>query len=65
MTQYSFDNLPDIPAITELKQRPHWVAWKCATRMGADGKPYQTKVPGQSADQSKRQDQQAIELGQL
>ena len=43
--QFSFDNLPDIPAIAELKKRPRWVAWKYATRKKANGETYQTKPP--------------------
>ena len=43
--QFSFDNLPDIPAIAELKKRPRWVAWKYATRKKANGESYQTKPP--------------------
>jgi len=43
--QFSFDNLPDIPAIAELKKRPRWVAWKYATRRKTNGETYQTKPP--------------------
>ena len=43
--QFSFDNLPDIPAIAELKKRPRWVAWRYATRKKANGETYQTKPP--------------------
>ena len=43
--QFSFDNLPDIPAIAELKKRPRWVTWKYATRKKANGETYQTKPP--------------------
>ena len=41
---FSFDNLPDIPAIRELKTKRQWVAWKHEVR---DGQP--TKLPAVSA----------------
>jgi primase-polymerase (primpol)-like protein len=47
--QYGFDNLPDIPAIRELKKRPQWVAWRYATRKNGNGGTYLTKPPVKSA----------------
>lgn len=32
----TFDNLPDLPAITQLKSRAQWVAWKYELRPGAE-----------------------------
>ena len=45
MAVATFDNLPDIPAIRELKTHAQWVAWKYATRTNADGTTFPTKAP--------------------
>ena len=44
--QFTFDNLPDIPAIAELKKRPRWVAWKYATRKKANGENLSDQAAG-------------------
>src|SRR6185312_16566767 len=41
----SYDNLPSIPAIQELKQKRQWVAWKYLEKTDKDGKPKWTKPP--------------------
>jgi hypothetical protein len=41
----SFDKLPDIPAIRELKSRRQWVSWHYAERVDAHGKTTVTKPP--------------------
>src|SRR6516164_5201457 len=40
-----YDNLPDIPAMRELKSMRQWVCWRYAARTTKDGKTTFTKPP--------------------